>query len=136
MGTELLATEVVPLPCIPSRNDPVGVWLGVRIHAAGITSGAYIIELQQTQARLGSHPSGCRNPQVLLANSVFLVGDSEPIFASTASTSGDVTTLMFQLDAPTARGLDLVVLPTIEFEKKDGTRETTIFGLIGRYSLN
>ena len=31
--------------------------------------------------------------------------------------------------------LDVAILATFEFEMRDGTRQTAVFGLLGRYSL-
>jgi hypothetical protein len=46
-----------------------------------------------------------------------------------------VTNSSFALDGRSPADFDVVILPTFEFEMGDGTRQTTIFGLIGRYSI-
>lgn len=135
VGTQVKANNVVAMPCIPSRNDPVGVWLAMAVSKAEVVGDVFTITLQETDARLGSHPSGCRNPTTLFAQSVFLLDGDEPIFATAQSEAGPLTTLEFSVTDRSLDELDLVILPTIEFEMGDGVRQTTVFGLIGRYSL-
>ena len=135
IGTELTANSVVSLPCIPSRRDPVGVWLSIQVHDAQVEDDAFTLALEATDARLGSHPSGCSNPETLVAQSVFLFDGDEPVFASSESTVDDIVTLTFALQGRPAADLDVVVLPTFAFNMGDGNRQTTIFGLIGKYSL-
>lgn len=136
VGTELSANSVVDLPCIPSRRDPVGVWLAMRVDRAVPAADSFLLGLEQTDARLGSHPSGCRAPELLLAQSVFLLDDNDdPIFAAKEAVIDGVTLLEFDLEGP-AVDHELMVVPTFRFEKKDGNLETTIFGTVGRYSID
>lgn len=135
VGTELMANRVVSLPCIPSRRDPVGVWLAMQVVGAEVAGDMFTLDLLQTDARLGSHPSGCRNPGILLAQSVFLFDGSDPVFAQEQGLREDSTRLVFALADRDVADFDLVVLPTLGFETGDGMAQTTIFGLIGRFSL-
>ena len=135
VGVELTANRVVSMPCIPSRRDPVGVWLGMQIIDVTISDDAFTLELVETDARLGSHPSGCRDPETMLVQSVFLIDGDDPIFAQQQSLTAAGTRLVFQLDDKSPSDFDVVILPTFEFEMGNGMRQTTIFGLIGRYSM-
>lgn len=136
VGTEIEVNRVVSMPCISSRRDPVGVWFGLRVHDANVEADVFTINLEETDARLGSHPSGCRSPAMLLAQSVFLLSGDDPVFSSSESTEGAVTKLAFKLDGRSPEDLDVVILPTFEFLMGNGMRQTTIFGLIGRYSMH
>jgi len=136
VGTEIKANGVVGLTCIPSRADPVGVWVGIRLDSIDIGTDAVVLGLQSTDARFGSHPSGCRDPQILLADSVFMVeGSSDPIFASSQAVIDGVTLLEFEL-TESATDYDVVFVPTFAYELKNGDRQTTVFGNIGRYSID
>ena len=136
VGTELAANRVVSMPCIESRRDPVGVWIAMRVTDAELDDGLFTLDLQQTDARLGSHPSGCRNPAILLAQSVFLFDGRDLVFARDQEMQGESTRLVFAVGDQRATEFDLVILPTFTFDKGDGRPETTIFGLLGRYSLS
>lgn len=136
VGTELTDNRVVSLPCIPSRRDPVGVWIGLHIIDARSIGDDLQIEVEPTEARLGSHPSGCRSPELLPAQSIFLLIDGhETVLAERQSQTVAVTTLHYALADADGAMIDVVVLPTIGFELKNGERQTTIYGLLGRYSL-
>lgn len=72
----------------------------------------------------------------MLAQSVCLLDDGDdPIFAAREAVIDGVTLLEFDLDGP-ADEHELMVAPTFQFEKGDGSTETTIFGAVGRYSID
>ena len=136
VGTELTATNVVGMQCIPSRVDPVGVWIGIRVTDADVSEDRFTIGLEQTEARLGSHPSGCANPELKLAQSVFLLaGDDDSVLASAAAADGSITRLVFDLAGREPDDFDVAVLPTIGFSRGDGSPATTIFGFVDRIPL-
>lgn len=136
VGSDLLASEVVPMACIPSRTDPVGVFLGLRIVDWQVEADMVSVSIRSNHARLGSHPSGCSDPMLVMQDSMFLLGpDDEAVHASRAVEADGATTLVFDLDDRSAAGWSAVLLPTIDYALGNGDRQTSIFGFVGHYAL-
>ena len=136
VGNDLRASEVVPMQCIPSRADPVGVFLGLQIVDWDITAEAVLVDVRVNHALLGSHPSGCSDPFVVLQDSMFLLGpDDEAVHAQPIAVDGDTATLAFDLAGRMSDRWSVVFLPTIDYKLANGERQTSIFGLVGHYAL-
>lgn len=124
------------MQCIPSRLDPVAVTLVLEISEWLATDDRLAVSVRTGETRLGSHPSGCSEPEPLLEQSMFLLGPSDQtILATNALETGDVTTLIFEFGDFRPAALSAVLLPTLEFTAGDGERQTTIFGFMGFYQL-
>ncbi len=136
VGNDLRASEVVPMRCIPSRTDPVGVFLGLQIVDWDVSADAVTIDVRVNHALLGSHPSGCSDPFVVLQDSMFLLGPGdEAVHAEPALVAGDTATLAFDLAGRASTRWSVVFLPTIDYQLANGDRQTSIFGLVGHYAL-
>ena len=136
VGTDIRSSQVVAMQCIPSRVDPVGVWLELEIVDWLVTDEEFAVRLRTSDSRLGSHPSGCSDPSPDLEQSMFLLGPGDQtVLASYAEEIGDTTDLIFELGDLAVESLSAVLLPTLEFTAGGGERQTTIFGLMGFYQL-
>ena len=136
IGNEITSSGVVAMRCIPSRSDPVGVLLGLEIVDWTLGEAELSVSLNTTYAKLGSHPSGCSDPSILIGDSMFLLGpDDETLHAASAVESDGTTTLVFDLGGRLAEDWTAVLLPTIEYALGNGDRQTSIYGLVGHYAL-
>ncbi|MGI9606037.1 MAG: hypothetical protein ACR2P0_07850 [Acidimicrobiales bacterium] len=136
VGTTINHSAVVPLACIPSRNDPVGVFISVRLTGATIDSDSVSVSLESTDTRLGSHPSGCHDPELALAQSMFLLGpDDNAILAERTTTSGSEVTLHFDVAGRDLDSLAAVLLPTLAYRRGDDSPTTGVYGFVGAWRL-
>ena len=101
-----------------------------------VEDDAFSISLRASDPRFSAHPSGCRDPQLELVQSVFLLGpDDETVLPSSAYLEGEATKLVFELDGRSPETWAAVLFPTLSFDDKSGERRTTIFGIVGFYEL-
>lgn len=136
IGNEITTSGVVPMTCIPSRTDPVGVLLGLEIVDWMVADAQVTVSLTTTYAKLGSHPSGCSDPSILIADSMFLLGPNDETLHATGEVQrDDATTLIFELGDRVVGDWTAVLLPTIEYALGNGDRQTSIYGFVGHYAL-
>lgn len=137
IGTTIVDSQVVGLACIPSRTDPVGVFINLHIVDARLGDEVFQLQLAATDTRLGSHPSGCHDPDLVLAQSVFLLSsEDDTVLADRSSTAAGITTLEFDLDGHDPDQLAAVLFPTVSYAAGDGERETASYGLVGMFLLS
>lgn len=136
VGEVMTSSYVVPLQCIPVRVDPVGVFVELEIVGWEIVEPGLALRVRVDGARLGSHPGGCSDPDLVMPSSVFLMDDDEmTILPSEAYGDGNTTTLVFDLDGADHRTYAAVVFPTLEYLDRAGERRTIIYGFVGFYEL-
>ncbi len=131
----LVSSRVVPLPCIESRSDPVGVFMTVEVVGAEVRRDVAAITIRPTDIRLGSHPSGCREPEVLAEESWFVLDGDTTIEATAKSVSGDETTVFFDLSVVEAPEVAAVLLPRIGYLDGSDMRRTSAYGPIEAFRL-
>ncbi len=137
VGEELFDSGVLGLSCIPSRVDPVGTFFDFVIGEIEVAADTVLVMVERQDVRFGSHPSGCRSPQVMPGQSWFLLGpELEPLFAVAEGIADDGTvSVAFELGDIDADQLVLVLAPTIEYLLGNGDRQTTTYGVVGAYTL-
>ncbi len=137
IGTQVAGSSVVPLGCIPSREDPVGTWVRIDVVDIRSDAGTIDVDLSPVDARFGSHPSGCSEPEIVGEESALVLTPDGAEPPSSASTSADgVASMRFDLGDWPESEVAIVILPRLTYLDGSGGERVTSYGVLEAFTIN